>query len=129
MVDYESSIVKGGADVWWKKSDTSLDLSSIDDPREVEIELTDTDTFEIFKARAKICSDKSKLSEPNLLKLFDHESMGGTKKDPVATVYVQIIERLEEPEIKVTFHREKQRFAQMKGEVLKSLLSEDKKKH
>jgi hypothetical protein len=52
--------------------------------------------------------------------------MGGRDKEPLARIYVEIIERIEEPEVQVTLHREKQRFVQMRGEVLKTLLSKNK---
>ena len=127
MTEYETAInLKGSTNVWWKEGEASFDLSILDEPREAVMELTDPDTFEIFRARVRICSVKSALSEPDILKLYNHESMGGRDKEPLARIYVEIIERIEEPEVQVTLHREKQRFVQMRGEVLKTLLSKNK---
>jgi len=128
VTEYETAInLKGSTNVWWKEGEAGFDLSVLDKPQEVVMELTDPETFEIFRARVRICSVESALSEPNILKLFNHESMGGRDKEPVARIYVEIVERIEEPEVQVKLHREKQRFAQMRGEVLKTLLAKDKK--
>jgi len=127
VIEYETAInLKGSTNVWWKEGEASFDLSNIDEPKEMIMELTDPETFEIFRARVKICKDESKLTEPDVLKLVNHESMGGRGNEPVARIFVEIEERINDPEVEVKLHREKQRFAQMKGQVLKTLLSKEK---
>lgn len=127
MTEYETTIsFKENTNQWWKGEKSSIDLTGLDEPREVILELTDPDTLEIFSANVIICSDKEKLSEPSILKVFNYESMGGRKGSPMLTLYMQLIERIDDPEVKINIRRDKQRFAQMKGEVLKTLLSQGK---
>lgn len=128
MTEYETTVsFKKGGGPWWHEGGGYLDISALEEPQELTLELTDPESMEIFAARVRVCRHADKLSNASVLKVFEYESMGGRSREPSATLFLELLERIEEPEVQVNVRRDKQRFAQMKGEVLKTLLTRDKR--
>jgi hypothetical protein len=119
VVSYESELKQ-----WWKE-DTGLEKfteSDLIQPRQFVLQLTDDETFENFNANVNICSVEENLPGADILEVVDFKSG--------ACVYrwwVKIIEKIEEPEVQVTYNTKKQRLTQRK-DILKSLLESDSDK-
>lgn len=128
MTEYETTISSKEA-TWWRDDKSSLDLKHLSEPVETMLEITDPDSMEIFTANVLVCSDQDKLEDPSLLKVFDYESMAARGKHPKMTLYMKLLERIDDPNVQINIRRDKQRFSQMKGEMLKTLLADDKNKH
>jgi hypothetical protein len=109
-----------GTDHWWEENAVGqMRREGFLEPREMKLKLVDAESMEEVEARCLVCADPARLSAADLLRLRDLDTF-----QYVDEWAVKVLERLEEPEVKIEVRRDNRRLSQRKGDILKSLLAE-----
>jgi hypothetical protein len=116
---------KGKESYWWADPDEVLDIHKLgQEPVETMLSLTDMESMEIFLARVLVSTDSARLQDSDTLSIYPFEAEVHRPDQPAAVCFVQILERFDDPDVVVNLRRDKQRFAQKRGEVLRGLLND-----
>lgn len=109
-----------GTHHWWEQNAAGqMRREDFREPKEVTLKLIDGETMEEVEARCLVCAEPEKLPGADFLGLRDLDTF-----QLIDTWAVKVLDRFEEPEIRLEVRRDKRRLSQMKGDILKSLLAE-----
>lgn len=109
-----------GTEHWWEERAVGqMRREDFLEPREMVLKLVDAETMEEVEAECLVCADRERLPGADLLRLRDLDTF-----QCVGEWAVKVLERFEEPEVKIEVRRDSRRLSQRKGDILKSLLAE-----